>query len=405
MRLLKTSWRNLWRNPRRTLITMSAVTLNTAVLIATYALIDGMMVGAVSNITNVVIGEAQAHAPEYLSDRSLYKTVEGADQILSAADSLGVGAAPRMYGYGLIAHGSKSAGALFWGVEPELERKAFDLPLHLLEGEFLSSEYVRGMVIGRKLAKSLNVQIGSEVVVVVQGADGSLGNDLYTISGIIKTVSDGIDRGAALMNSRDFRELYVYSGEPHEIAFNSRAALSTDELSARIASLSPVNEIKTWQELLPFLADMVDVFDVMMLVFGAIFFLAAGLGVTNTMLMSTFERIPEFGMRKALGESPFRILLSVITEALLLSLVAALVGAVIGALGSWWLEVNGIDTSSFASAYTISGVAFDPYWRAVVRLNSILIPSLTIIITCAVATLYPALIAARLDPVKAMSRV
>lgn len=405
MLLLKSSWRNLWRNPRRTLITMSAVTLNTAVLIATYALMDGMIVGAVSNITNVVIGEAQAHAPGYLSDNSLYKSVADADLLISTANSNGIDATRRLYGYGLLAHESKSAGAMFWGVDPESERVAFDLPDHIREGEFLNSGDVRGLVIGTKLARSLNAQIGSEVVVVVQGADGSMGNDLYTITGIIKTVSDKIDRSAALMNASDFRELYVFSGQPHEIAFNSHGTLSTEELSERLSAVSINNELKSWQDLLPILADMVDVFDVMMLVFGMIFFVAAGLGVTNTMLMSTFERIPEFGMRKALGESPWRILLSVITEALLLSLVAAFIGAIIGTLGAWWLEVNGIDTSSFASAYTVSGVAFDPYWRAILRLNSVLIPSITIIIICTIATLYPASIAARLDPVKAMSRI
>ncbi|HSG99702.1 MAG TPA: FtsX-like permease family protein, partial [candidate division Zixibacteria bacterium] len=397
--------RNIWRNPRRTLITMSAVTLNTAALIASYALIDGMMLGAVRNVTNVVVGEAQLHAPGYLSDRSLYKQVTQAGAALARADSLGIGAAARMYGYGLMAHETKSAGALFWGVDPARERTAFDLATYLESGEFLSDSAAHGLVIGKKLARSLNVSLGDEVVVVVQAADGSMGNDLYTITGIVRTVGEQVDRGAALMHIDDYRELFVYDGSPHEIAFNSRGSLTSRQIAAVMAPVAPGAEIETWQELLPILNDMLQLFDASMWVFGMIFFLAAGLGVVNTMLMATFERIREFGVRKALGESPWRILTSVTVEALVLVTVAAALGIAVGGAGSWWLEVNGIDTRSIAGAYTVSGIAFDPLWRANLSVGGIVYPTLALAVVCGLAALYPAAIAARTDPVEAMTHV
>jgi ABC-type lipoprotein release transport system permease subunit len=153
---------------------------------------------AVSNATNLVVGEVQVHAQGYLADHSIYKALHEPDLILRAAKQKDVAAAPRRYGYGLVAVGTKSAGARFWGVEPAAERITFDLAHHLQEGRFLSETTQRGVVLGQKLARSLQAQIGSEIVVVVQAADGSLGNDLYTVTGILKAAGDSIDRNAAL---------------------------------------------------------------------------------------------------------------------------------------------------------------------------------------------------------------
>ena len=160
------AWRNLWRNPRRTFITMTAVGLNAAILIAVYSLMDGLLHQTVANVTDLVIGEAQIHVPKYLVNRSLYKALSEPENILAALDGSGVPAAPRSYGYGLVARESKSAGALFWGIDPVRERHAFKLAGHMLEGRFLGDEPRREIVLGRKLARTLDVELGSELVVV-----------------------------------------------------------------------------------------------------------------------------------------------------------------------------------------------------------------------------------------------
>ena len=133
--------------------------------------------------------------------------------------------------------------------------------------------------------------------------------------------------------------------------------------------------------------------------------LAAGLGVMNTMLMATFERIREFGLIKALGASPWRIVRDVATEALVLGMTATVIGAGIGLAASWYLQTYGLDTSSFAGSYTIAGVAFDPIWRAALSLKSVLMPVLAMWGICILASLYPAAIAARLDPIEALHHV
>ncbi len=402
MSLLVFAWRNLWRNSRRTMITLAAVGLNTAVLIASFALMDGLMNNALSNATNLVVGEAQLHNPAYLARRSFYESLDTPDEILARLDRQGLSASARSYGYGLVAHQTKSAGALFWGIDPARERTAFDLSGHLATGRFLTSAAARELVLGRKLARSLNVHEGDELVVVVQAADGSLGNELYTVAGVLKSAGDAIDRNAVIMHRDDFAELFVSDGRVHEIALNSRGALPLEQLTAEAGLAAPEAEVKTWRQLLPALSDMVNIFDVSIAIFGLIFFLAAGLGVMNTMLMATFERTREFGIIKALGGTPWRIVRDVAAEALVLGVFASLAGVILGVAVAWYLQEFGLDTTSLAGQYTVVGVAFDPVWRAVLSIKAVVWPVLGMWLVSLLAALYPAWLAARLNPVKAI---
>ncbi len=404
MNTLRYAWRNLWRNTRRTCITLAAVTLSTAILITSYGLMDGLMKHAVSNATNLVVGEVQVHAPGYLADHSIYKALDDPELILWAAQKKNINATLRRYGYGLVAVGTKSAGARFWGVDPVLERTTFVLADHLDKGRFLSETPRRGAVLGQRLARSLQAQIGSEIVVVVQAADGSLGNDLFTVTGILKAAGENIDRNAALIHSADFVELFVSGDRIHEVALNSKGQISLEELGALASAAAPEQEVKEWRQLLPEVSDMVNLFDAFIWVFGMIFILAAGMGVMNTMLMATYERIREFGILKALGATPWRIVRDVAAEASLLAAAGTVLGTLLGLAGGYYLREVGLDLSIFAGSYSVGGVAFDPIWRATLSPEAVLIPVVLMVIICVAASMYPAILAARLDPVQAINR-
>ncbi len=405
MAMLRVAWRNLWRNRRRSAITVAAVSLNTMILITTYSLMSGFLNQTVRNATQLVTGEAQLHAPGYLADRSLYKTLAHPETVLQSLRERSIDAAPRTYGYGLVSQGTKSAGGLFWGVEPTLEKKTFSLAGHLAEGTFLSRSPDKSLVLGKKLARSLNARVGSQIVVLVQAADGSLGNDLFTVQGILKSVNEGVDRSAAIMHLDDFRRLFVMPEGVHEIAVNTRGSIPLDRLTEIISGLAPHAEVKTWRQLMPTLSDMIQLSGASMALFGAIFFIAAGLGVMNTMLMATYERAHEFGLLKALGASPWRIVRDVTVEAWLLACVATAFGAISGLGASYALEKFGLDTSSFAGETALAGIVFDPVWRAAVSVDAVLRPIVIMWIVCILAALYPAAMSARLDPVKSMHQV
>lgn len=405
MNVLRVPWRNLWRNGRRTLITVAAVSFNTMVLITTFSLMDGLLDQTVRNATQLMTGEAQLHAPGYLLDHSLYKRIDKPDPILTAIRDRSIGATARTYGSGLVSQGTKSAGAVFWGIDPTAESRTFDLATHMGEGSFVSQTPAKGLVLGKKLARSLNARVGTEIVVLVQAADGSMGNDLFTVQGILKAVGDSVDRNAAIMHLADFRALFAMPSGVHEIAVTSKGQLPLLTLKEQLERLAPDTEVKSWQQLLPTLSDMIQLSDANMILFGAIFFLAAGLGVMNTMLMATYERAREFGLLKALGASPWLIVRDVATEAWLLAAVSTLFGVLAGVAASWALQVYGLDTSGLAGETTISGVVFDPVWRGALSVKAVVQPVLIMWVVCVVAALYPAAMSARLDPVKSMHQI
>lgn len=402
--MLRLAWRNLWRNTRRTALTLGAVVLGTAILVMVNGLTQGMMVGAIRNATDLLAGEAQVHAHGWLADRAMHQVVSHPERVLAAADAAGIGAAPRSYAFGLAAHDTRSAGAMLWGVDPGRERATVDLAKHVASGTWLDETPARGAVVGRKLAKSLGVNVGDELVVVVQAADGSLGNELFSVTGILGGVGEAIDRNAAIVHRADWDELLVGGGRVHEVVLNSRGTLSLEALQALAERAAPEADVRTWKRLMPMLSDMLGMMDASMLIVGTVFGLAAGLGVMNTMLMATWDRMPELGVLKAIGTTPWRIARDVAAEAVVLGLLGTFIGAALGGAGTWWLERHGIDTRGLGET-SMAGVPFDPIWRAVLTPSALLDPIVLMTLTCLVAALYPAMLAARLEPVRAMTRV
>jgi len=401
----KIAWRNLWRNSKRTFITMTAMVLSTIVLIVSYALMLGMMDDMQHSITDISVGQAQVHHPRYLLERSIYDMISNPQQILEKARSAGIEASPRAFGFGLLSSGSKSAGVQFWGIDPILERSTGEMAKYLLKGTYLPDHAGLSIVLGRKLARTLNADIGTELVVVVQAADGSLGNELFLVSGIMKGIGETLDRSLALIHRDDFADLFVFPDRFHEIALNSKNTLTPDEITSFISQVSGDNEVKTWHELMPGVSDMLDVWKGGMLIFLAIFFLAAGLGVLNTMLMATFERIPEIGLLKAIGTTPWRILREISAEAFLLGILSSLIGGLIGTALSVYFQHYPIDLSRFAEGFSMSGTAFSANVSATVTISGIIWPVVLMWLVSFLAALYPAIKAARLDPVRAMTHV
>lgn len=402
---LRVAWRNLWRNRGRTGITLAAMALSTAVMILTYALMLGMITDMEKSVVAVFTGQVQVHNRAYASEHSLYDTIARPQAILDKARSSGIAASARAFGFGLVSSGPNSAGVQFWGVNPQAERSFGKLDEALLEGAFLPDAPGMRVVLGRKLARTLGAKVGTELVVVVQAADGSLGNDLLHVCGILKGVGENLDRSLALIHEQDFAALFVFPGRYHEIALNSHGRMTPEDVASFIKGAAGPDEVKTWRQLMPGVSDMLNSFDGFSLIFEVVFFLIAGLGVMNTLLMSTYERIPEFGLLKAIGTTPWRILREVSAEALILGIFSSSLGGVLGACAAWYLSRNPIDLSSFAEGFSTSGVMMSARWGAQLTVAGIFWPIVFMWLVSVVAALYPAVKAARLDPVRALSHV
>ena len=402
MKTIEVSWRNLWRNRTRTNVTITAVALCIAILIIFQSMIVGLIEKAVFNTTNLVIGEVQIHANGYLNDKSLYKDLKNTEKIKSIAKKNNIGLVERSYGFGLISSGTKSAGTQFWGVNPESELMHFDFAKHINQGTFLNSSSSNKIVLGKKLALSLAAEIGTELVVFVQGADGSLGNDLFYVSGILKNVADNIYRSAAIILENDFNILFSSNNMIHEIALNSKGNFEAEEIQNLMSVEIKDVEIDTWKQLMPTISLMTEKMSVFMrTLFSLIFTIAAGLGVMNTMIMSTYDRMKEFGIIRAIGATPWRIIKQVSLESFILTFVASIIGTVVGLSAALYFQKYGFDVSGQGNL-SFGGVVMDPIWKASVSLGIILLPIGLMMLTSILSSLYPASIAARIKPVEAI---
>jgi ABC-type lipoprotein release transport system permease subunit len=402
MKITKLSWRNLWRNPTRTNVTISAVALCIAVLIIFQSMIVGLIEKAKFTTTNLVIGEVQVHAEGYLDDRSIYKSLQNTEEIHLVAKENNIGLVERSYGFGLISSGTKSAGTQFWGINPESELQHFDFANHIDKGNFLTNTSLKKIVLGRKLASSIAADIGTELVVFVQGADGSLGNELFYVAGILKNMADNVDRGAAMILRKDFDILFSANNLIHEIALNSKGRFESEEIQKLLSARTADVDVETWQQLMPTIALMTEKMSVFMRTFFSLIFgIAASLGVMNTMIMSTYDRMREFGIIRAIGTTPWRILKQVSLEAILLTTIASVIGAVIGLSIALYFQKYGFDVSGGGNM-SFGGVVMDPVWKASVSVGIVLLPVVLLMLVSIVASIYPASIAARIKPVEAI---
>jgi ABC-type lipoprotein release transport system permease subunit len=402
MKITKLSWRNLWRNPTRTNVTILAVSLCIAVLIIFQSMIVGLIEKAKFTTTNLVIGEVQVHAEGYLDDRSIYKSLQNTEEIHLVAKENNIGLVERSYGFGLISSGTKSAGTQFWGINPESELQHFDFANHIDKGNFLTNTSLKKIVLGRKLASSIAADIGTELVVFVQGADGSLGNELFYVAGILKNMADNVDRGAAMILRKDFDILFSANNLIHEIALNSKGRFESEEIQKLLSSRTADVDVETWQQLMPTIALMTEKMSVFMRTFfSLIFCIAASLGVMNTMIMSTYDRMREFGIIRAIGTTPWRILKQISLEAILLTTIASVIGVVVGLSVALYFQKYGFDVSGGGNM-SFGGVVMDPVWRGSISVGIVLLPVVLLMLVSVVASIYPASIAARIKPVEAI---
>ncbi|MBI5637112.1 MAG: ABC transporter permease [Nitrospinae bacterium] len=367
------------------------------------ALGQGLLYTMEQNAIGVSTGDIQIHAPGYRNDPDLYARVPDPAALVDKLALTGLHAAPRLYGFGLAAAGGTSSGIWMRGVDLVNEPKVTVIDRQVMEGDWLSADKPKEVVIGKKLARTLGVKPGGEIVVISQASDGALANDIYFVRGILKSVGDAVDQGGFLMVDAEFRRLMGVPEGAHEIAvvrINKDRALA--EAAEAVAALAPGMEVKDWRQLQPVLAKMIDVMDISLLFMLFIAYSAVGMVILNAMLMNVFERIREFGVMKAIGVTPSQVFWLIVAEAMLEAVIANVVALGFGIPVVRHFEVHGIDLSSLSSGASLAGIAFDPIWYCKLTTKALAMPVWFMFIVVLAAVIYPALKAALLKPLEAL---
>jgi len=405
---MKIAWRNLYRQGRRTIITATAMAIGAGLTLAGIGLSDGMYVEMFDSLVTHQIGHVQVHNLEYPAQKSIYETMDEAAAI-KAVDSLDsasgkAGAAPRVYGFALLSSKRKATGARLMGVDPSREINVTEVQNKLRSGDYLDHEAAGQILLGDGLADTLGVKVGDELVAVTQAADGSLGNNLYKVRGLFHTSNTMLDRGGAILHIRDLQQLLSLEGKIHEISLRAKLRSQIPVLVAATqeAFKSMGVLVRSWKDVNPILAQMMAMQDIGVWLLLVLVFSVAGLGILNTMLMAVFERTRELGVMRALGLTPLRVISLILMETGLLGLLSAAIGAVLGGLLTWYLAVVGLDLSSFTSGVDAMGMTFEPVMHAELRVDRLVLVVVFVEIVSLVSAIWPAIRAARLDPVAAM---
>lgn len=404
---LRIAWRNLGRNKRRALLAVGAIAMGQLGFLATAVLMRGYMDSYLDSLTGPMIGHAQVHAFEWRDDRSVDLTVPALDDVLSEIrrDPGVEQASPRIYAPVLAALDEDGFAAVVVGVDETSESTAEGLlgasgPPAALGGH--------GVLVGRGFARRYNIEPGSELALVGQDIDGSIANDLFSVSGFIASPVELVSSLGIVMSISDAQEFLAMGDEAHEVIVHVRDPNRLDETLARLRETAPLAglEVLAWQDIVPQAISLLSMVDAYLYIFLVIVLVAAVAGIANTMLMSTFERSHEFGMLLSLGCGPGRLTGIVAVEAVLLGQLGVLLGTALGATLVALTSSSGIDYMALGG-----GESADIAWQGVqwstliypkLYARDVIIGAAAVFLTSMVATVWPSIHIARLEPMEAM---
>jgi putative ABC transport system permease protein len=399
--ILVLAWRNVWRNSRRSMITILAMALALWAELIYSGLITGMLAGMSGDVTELDTGDIQLFSKGFLNRPSLHEVVHNDKEILDKLDAAGFPATARLMSGGLAASGDQSAGVAFIGLDPVRDAKVLTVNKAVAEGTWLDAADPHGVVVGRGLARTLALKVGSEVVVLSQAGDGTMANDLFTVRGILKSVAASTDRSGIFMTDGAFRDLFVFPEGSHKIIVRAPKDQPLEVTEAKIAALAPDLDVKSWKELNPFIAQMLDAVHVQMAVIYFVMYIAVAILVLNSMLMAVFERIREFGVLKAIGYGPVRVAVMMVAEGMFQAFVAAGLGCVLAAPAMIYLQNYGIDVGRLGGV-SMLGMTMPAIWYGSYTLDAVRVPLEMLFFIVFFAVLYPAVKAAWIRPVEAM---
>jgi ABC-type lipoprotein release transport system permease subunit len=413
--LVKIGWRNLWRNPRGTLLTALALGLGLTLLLISLGLLDGSHEQLVSNGVRFGAGHVVIQAQGYQDTGSQQLllpvgVVPAAEAFLNTAAMKRVprGVSPRLLASGLLNSATNADGVGIMGVIPNAERTVSLIPQRIVEGSYLSDDQQSGAVIGVDLARKLSVKVGAKVVLMtqaVQPADtpganagsGEMQSTLLRVSGIFRTGIQAID---AHVIQVPLPELQALLGVPDRVtqvavllAREGDSLMVAQGLRERLKGERA--EILPWRESMPALAQLFVLDEAFNYVMNGVVLTMVGLGILNTILMRVLQRRYEFGLCSALGLKPSQLAIMVIGESLALTAFSLALGLLLGLSVEYYFATHGLDLRWFFKSSLPAALVFEPIIYSRLSLTRIASSVGIVFLTATVISFYPALKAAR----------
>jgi ABC-type lipoprotein release transport system permease subunit len=432
----KVGVRNLARNRWRSGLTLGGIALSVAFMVWILGFMEGWMGAMVQGATAVETGQVQVHTTAFADNPRVYRSFPADNDVLSTVTSVRgvVAVSPRVKLNGLIGHEEKSQVGRILGVDPMMEARTTPVSTALEEGRWLQQTppvypAPREVVLGAGMANQLRVGPGDELVVFVEAADGSMGNDLLEVVGVVRTANTAVDRMTAYMHIEDARFLAALDNDAHELAIKTEDLLGAQMTAGLIAAALGAETrgvpleaggsggegletqaggrqdpdallVRPWQEILPSIYQMLTISRSSNWVTYLLIYLVAAIGLLNTQRMSALERKREFGVLMAIGMRPRKMFRMILTESVVLGTLGGLIGTTLGLAVVWYHATAGLNLAMFTDQgeFTVMGVAFTGRIYAILTPLAALQPILVMMFVAFLAGLWPAVKSAKLDP-------
>ena len=404
---LQMAWRNVWRNPRRTIVILTAIIIGVWSMILIGSLMRGIAVGMIKNGIATLTGHIQIHHKGFRNDPSIENSMDPDGMIERAlVDHLPPGSqwTSRVRVNAIANNARHSSGVTLVGIEPRMEANVSFIGSAIRQGKYLAPGDDNGILIGEALLKKFETKIGRKLVLMSQDTQQEIASRAYRIVGVFNSEMEATEKQFVFVTRLAAQKMLKLGESISEISILLPDEIENTSVYENLkTTLRPFDqfEMHNWRELLPFETAYLRILDGFMWFWFLVVFVAMGFGIVNTTLMAVFERMREFGLMKALGMKPWWILRAVLVESFLLLICGMIIGNSLGFISIFALSINGIDLSALAAGAEYAGMT--RIITPAVALKDVLIANLTVLLLGLLVSLYPAIKASRFTPVEALA--
>ncbi len=400
IQLLKMAFRDLGRNRRRSFFSSLALGLGLAVLLLMAAFINGEMNGAMDSTIRLQSGHLQVRAQSYDDVKTSLKwedLVENPDQLVAQITALAPVqvATPRLFASGIASAGDQSTGVRVVGIDPLSPANA-PYQEGLVSGAFLTPDDREGLVIGQPLADKLGLKVGDSLNLSVNTSNGDVAQQLFTVRGIYTTRTYGFDSATVFMPLAKAQAITQTENHASTIFVLLKDKADTGAVVSALQTSS--YKVVPWTKLNELIIQFEDLANSYMVIFYLIVLGVTATVIVNTLIMAVFERTREIGILSAIGMKGRSILLMFLTESTLLAVGGVIIGILLGGLMVAYFTHFGF----YIGKMGISGMLIGNTIYAKLTLQDTVKLTILAFIITLLAGLYPAILAARLEPVQAL---
>ncbi len=403
--LLTLAWRNIWRNKRRSLIVMLSIIVGVMMVFFTNGFMNGMLFQMLKNQISSSVSHILIHKKGFNDNKVIQSYIP--DPVLVEniiKDQVGIKSySKKLISFGLLSSATNSSGVFLNGVNPSDEANVTKIKESIIKGTYLTTNK-RDLVIGKKLAEKLEVEVGDKVVVMANTPDGSIGAEMFRIVGIYKTFSSEFDKAFIYANKSITQQMLEVENKEYEFAIICDDYKQADIIKEKIKAQLPDNyEVLSYIDLLPMIIFQIDMSKNWMWILNIIVGVALIFGIINTMLMSVYERIQEIGVLMSIGMKNKKIISMITLEAFILGVIGTIGGVLFSLLVMWPFYNSGINLAVFSEGLNSFGIGAVIY--PVLNIDDFAATLIILPIVSVLAALYPAYKAIKLEPVYAIRYV